>query len=41
MWAGTAGCGIVVTFAPVVVAPPEAAPDPLAPVGEAESLPGS
>jgi len=38
MWAGTAGCGIVVTVAPVAVAPPEAEPDPLAPIGEAASL---
>jgi hypothetical protein len=38
MWAGTAGCGIVVAVAPVAVAPPEAEPDPLAPVGEAASL---
>jgi hypothetical protein len=38
MWAGTAGCGIVVTVAPVAIAPPEAEPDPLAPVGEAASL---
>src|SRR4029450_5276146 len=37
-WAGTAGCGIVVTVAPDAVAPSEAEPDPLAPVGEAASL---
>jgi hypothetical protein len=38
MEAGTAGCGIVAPDAPVPVDPPEAEPDPLAPVGEATSL---
>src|SRR4029453_11712948 len=36
--AGTAGCGIVVTVAPVAVAPPEAELDPLAPIGAAAPL---